>query len=1718
MWGWEYTVYVVPKKLFGNSWSDSKKVKIWWKTNYSKTEFTQYMEKTSYTYAGDYIYKYKIYDLTGEGADQITFQRFSASDVYEDGYDAFTSYEEQGTFADKIYIGYQSDAHRWMTYCHDATYYFIKTGTSASWDGAPNAHAWNAAQSSYATTTWPGTRMTDSGKTYQGKALYSITFNNPPYSDVKFNEYNGSGYSGEKSLPGNEGKIFDYNADTWLAYHYDHKVNFYGNGSTSGSMSAQTVPYNTATALNANGFSKSGYTFTGWNTKADGSGDAYAGGANITVTDADVDLYAQWAQTGYYLVGEFSEWNHADSCLMTATGVSNEVAVTLRFRAADFSSSSYKTQIKVRDWSSTSGTWYSNNDRGSSETINKAGNNPTTLSSSAGNNMYLDVSISAGSYTFKYNTSTKVLTVVFPVNNRIDFFSPSSSQDNMTLNDGVYSLEKTLTAGSTYTFKLEYLSDFYGDGSSFTATRTISNLTANSGNMSLTPTRTGTYTFTYDPSTKNFTVTYPISYSITVNKQTGISSVSGSVTYAAPSTNYPISATVATGYTFRDWVVSGSGASVASTTSSSTNAQVTTANGTFTARANETMHTVTLANNGHGHVEIGGATVTSGSAGIATSATITAVPDDGYHFVNWTKTDATVTLGSTTSVSTTMKATADGKTVTANFEADKYIYFDNTYTQWDEVWVYFFNNNCWWNSSPYGVHPRTNRVGYGQMTLVEGTENLYVFAYHSPDHNYSSFEGGSGNKVAFSSEEKDVDGAFWQTDAVYRGDWNSSLPIYVAPSKYTTTNETKYHNDGYWMMKETTAGESVGYSLRGGGDEIGKFKAVADGSHTATCTWRVAGTSDYYFFVNNISSQNYSLQDKVFSTPENSKNVSIYHFETFTPGSNSMTLRPNVVGDYVFTLTQGLDGLVLTITFPVQVGDHRLVYTFTEDEETKTRYSDVIETGVTSATASMYIDKGATSAALKLQRCNSIDEGTKKPVWGDVTGATGLISLFSAKEKGVYQFTVDITNKTLTDITAYAGDYYIKTDCAPGQWATYTNNKMHPNTIKFSKSDASTYDYYYCNWINNTSTNVRCVIANDYNNAISDTLFTDDILTRYEKEYETLPEKGNVRFSWNSYTNELKRTYLLGANDANSFLYIVPNAAEYVYDATDGTTDLSGEVGNKKKFKDNGNWTYQLDVKVYPGAKGGIKTNYPSFGTINYQELIPSTNELMGGTKPVSPTSEDLYNLRFVYDFKTNYLMSAWIPNGTTINDDINLNSDMMIVRNGQNNALQVSIGSGALSKVKRAYGVFQFNYADMVNKMNNWTENSYRAREQCMYYFSFPFDVNISDIFGVGKYGKEFIIQKYNGEKRAQIGWFQETSTFWETMDISDKLNAYEGYSLLLDREAFNDASNDVWTNISSTGSIFMYFPSSSTSIGSVSKTASNITVPANWCTINRTFDGDKNHKDTDSHWNLVGVPMYSNAYVTSSTGATTDQEGLTNLSAFSSYYSWNISGNSWTPNAPVASATFNSLHAYMVQWAGKISWAQYIDKPASIVARRESSPANYLVHLSLIRDDEEVDRAFVQLQDGANADFVLGEDMCKIVNSGVPNIYVYAGDYDVAYSQVPEENQTIPVGVVIRKAGDYTFSMPTNFSGTVTLIDTYNNTRTNLAMDDYEVYLEKGTVNDRFELEININKTPTAIDGAEDGSGSLKDGKAHKFLQDGVMYILNEGMLYDARGNRVR
>ena len=75
-----------------------------------------------------------------------------------------------------------------------------------------------------------------------------------------------------------------------------YTVTYDGNGADSGKTTDPTAYATGAKAtVKENNYTRGGYTFTGWNTKANGSGDSYKTGDWITMTGS-VILYAQWTR------------------------------------------------------------------------------------------------------------------------------------------------------------------------------------------------------------------------------------------------------------------------------------------------------------------------------------------------------------------------------------------------------------------------------------------------------------------------------------------------------------------------------------------------------------------------------------------------------------------------------------------------------------------------------------------------------------------------------------------------------------------------------------------------------------------------------------------------------------------------------------------------------------------------------------------------------------------------------------------------------------------------------------------------------------------------------------------------------------------------------------------------------------------------------------------------------------------------------------------------------------------------------------------------------------------------------------------------------------------------------------------------------------------------------------------------------------------------------
>ena len=144
--------------------------------------------------------------------------------------------------------------------------------------------------------------MSDLDMTYdQSKKLTKSTFTKDGYSFGGWNtkaDKTGTHYDDEASVKNlaTSGKVTLYAEWTVGAY----KIAFNNNGG-SGTMSDLDMTYDEAKNLTKNTFTKTGYSFDGWNTKADGSGAHYADEAEVNnlATSGTVTLYAEWKANSY---------------------------------------------------------------------------------------------------------------------------------------------------------------------------------------------------------------------------------------------------------------------------------------------------------------------------------------------------------------------------------------------------------------------------------------------------------------------------------------------------------------------------------------------------------------------------------------------------------------------------------------------------------------------------------------------------------------------------------------------------------------------------------------------------------------------------------------------------------------------------------------------------------------------------------------------------------------------------------------------------------------------------------------------------------------------------------------------------------------------------------------------------------------------------------------------------------------------------------------------------------------------------------------------------------------------------------------------------------------------------------------------------------------------------------------------------------------------------
>ncbi len=112
-----------------------------------------------------------------------------------------------------------------------------------------------------------------------------------------------------------------------------YTVTYNGNGNTGGSVPVDTNTYEegaTVTVLgNTGSLVKTGYTFTGWNTAANGSGTSYTAGQTFAMGSSNVTLYAQWTALPTYTVTYDGNGNSGGSVPTDGTAYYQNDTVTV---------------------------------------------------------------------------------------------------------------------------------------------------------------------------------------------------------------------------------------------------------------------------------------------------------------------------------------------------------------------------------------------------------------------------------------------------------------------------------------------------------------------------------------------------------------------------------------------------------------------------------------------------------------------------------------------------------------------------------------------------------------------------------------------------------------------------------------------------------------------------------------------------------------------------------------------------------------------------------------------------------------------------------------------------------------------------------------------------------------------------------------------------------------------------------------------------------------------------------------------------------------------------------------------------------------------------------------------------------------------------------------------------------------------------------------------
>ena len=363
-----------------------------------------------------------------------------------------------------------------------------------------------------------------------------------------------------------------------------YTVSYDGNGSTDGSEpTGDSYAYNDTVTVesNSDGLVRTGYTFNGWNTKADGTGISYAADNTFSMPAHSVTLYAFWAVDGYTVSYDGN----------TNTGGSAPATVCYDYDdtvTVSGTGTLVKTGYTFDGWSTTS-----------DGSVEYTEDNTFTMGDE---NVTLFAQWTINSYTVSYDT-----------NGSTDGTAPSD--DSYTFGDMVTVAEPGALEKTGYTFT-GWNTEADGTGTAYSASNTFS-----------MPAKNVTLYTAWDA------ISYSVSYDGNGNTAGAVPASQNFDYDDAAKVSGNTGALVRTGYTFDGWntAMDGSGTDYAS----GDTFRMETSNVTLYAVWN--INSYTLAYDGNGST--GGTAPTGGGATYGSTVTVSdnsgSLAKTGYTFLGW---------------------------------------------------------------------------------------------------------------------------------------------------------------------------------------------------------------------------------------------------------------------------------------------------------------------------------------------------------------------------------------------------------------------------------------------------------------------------------------------------------------------------------------------------------------------------------------------------------------------------------------------------------------------------------------------------------------------------------------------------------------------------------------------------------------------------------------------------------------------------------------------------------------------------------------------------------------------------------------------------------------------------------------------------------------------------------------------------------------------------